>query len=83
MEIVEPNIEYQSFKLMAELPLTRKIFLVYSREIEFNQKVVRLKIKDSFFFIPSFFKVFSKFKILHDQVWSRISSDLLKKILQL
>ena len=86
------HIAYQSYKLTAELHFTRKNFLFILENLKLiknsydniskilfipypTPKFVKTPQQRSLFLL--FLKRFSKFKILHDQVWNQISRDLL------
>ena len=88
----DSHIAYQSFKLTAELHLTRKEILFILESLKLIKKSYDNISKT--FFIPypkpkfvktpqqnslflHFFKRFSKFKILLDSVWNQISRSLL------
>ena len=90
--IFDPHIAYQSYKLTAELHLTRKEILFILENLKLIKKSYDNTSKTLFIPYPTpkfvktpqqsflflhFFKRFSKFKILHDQVWNQISRDLL------
>ena len=90
--ILDPHFAYQSYKLTDELHLTRKEIFFILENLKFIKKLYDNISKTLFIPYPTpkfvktpqqsslflhFLKTFSKFKILHDQVWNQISRDLL------
>ena len=87
----KPSIQYQIFKFTAELHLTRKEVLVILEKLKLIKKLYDNISKTLFCSFPTpkfvktsqqsfFFFIFlknSQLKILLDQVWNQISSDLL------
>ena len=88
----QPSNEYESFKLTAELHLTKKKYLFILESLKLIKKLydnisktlfipyrflklVKIPRQSSLFL--HFYKRFSKFKILHDLVWNKVSKNLL------